>query len=71
MATKKQLATHVVDKVTLTGSYAGDETILEWDYDTDGIWVKEGELCFSSEEEVDEFVEILKDIIRSHNEKQN
>lgn len=69
MATKKQLVSTMVDKVTLSGAYAGDETVLQWDYDVDGIWIKESELCFSTEEELDEFTEILRDMIRSHNEK--
>lgn len=69
MATKKQLVSTMVDKVTLSGAYAGDETVLQWDYDTDGIWIKESELCFSTEEELDEFTEILRDMIRSHHEK--
>lgn len=69
MATKKQLVSTMVDKVTLSGAYAGDETVLQWDYDVDGIWIKESELCFSTEEELDEFTEILRDMIRSHHEK--
>jgi hypothetical protein len=69
MATKKQLVSTMVDKVTLSGAYAGDDTVLEWDYDVDGIWIKESELCFSTEEELDDFTEILRDMIRSHHEK--
>lgn len=69
MAEKKRMVSSVIEKITLSGDYAGDETVLEWDYGTEGIWIKESELCFSSGEEVDEFAGILKDMIRSHHEK--
>jgi len=66
MAEKKSLATTRIEKLTLFGDYAGDETVLEWDYNTGGIWIKACELCFSDEKEVDEFASILKDMIRNH-----
>lgn len=71
MADKKLMVEKRIEKIGLSGAYAGDDTVLLWDYDLHSVLVMECELCFSTEGEIDEFSEILKDMVRSHNEKPN